>query len=375
MTLAFIVYFGLMVTLAACWARPAWLATAAPWATARAGTQAALLSIIIFTVVIGGRYDVGGDFFGYIDYYRYASLDDRASDVAYEPGFLLLIQLLKTFHLPDRSIIVASSCIQVTLLSLWLRKHPQISPFVLFSVVALLLLDIDNIVRQGIAFFAILLALSELNERKWIKFFLSALFGYMFHRSAIIILPISAVMLFARVPSVAIQMTILALSYALTNLFFDRVIGIFVYLSPIFGYSSYSDINRADLAFAKSTADSFQIAAYLWPILDGLIIIYSKVVSERYRAMGYGYYHLFFLVAAFLQPVANSWDFLPFSRALFYFVAMRAVCIGFMLHYCLAEGRATRDLVVGFGTSFVLMAWLAVAVARGAAWSAPYQFF
>ncbi|HWQ88274.1 EpsG family protein [Brevundimonas sp.] len=375
MILAYSVYFGLMIALVVFWAQPARQAALGRDPGLETGTVAALLSVALFTVLIGGRYNVGGDFFGYIDYYRYASLGDRAGDVPFEPGFLALIHLLKLFQLPDRSIIVASSFLQILLFSLWLRKKPTISPFVVFACVALLLLDLNNIVRQGIAFFALLLALAALNERRWIVFLAWVVFGGLFHRSALMMLPIGAVLYWLRVPPVSAQIVALAFSYATVGVFFEQVVGAFTFAANILGYSSYTDISRADLAFEQNFNPSLNLGVYLWVAVDIAIILYSGVMSRRYANMGYRYYHNSFLIAALLQPVANTWDFIPFARALFYFVAMRAICVGFTLHYCLVESRRPRDIAAAVGISLAFVMWLAVAVWRGAAWSSPYQFW
>ncbi len=375
MTLAFVVYLGLMLLLVSCWSLPARKAVLGPAQTAHAGTQAAVASILIFTLLIGGRYNVGGDFFGYIDYYRSTSLADNYLDVVFEPGFLLLIQLLKLFSLPDRSIIIASSFLQILLFSLWLRKHPQIAPFSVFAFTTLLLLDVNNIVRQGIAFFAILLAFSALAERRWVVFAAWVTFACLFHRSAVIVFPIGLGLFWLRVPSVSLQMGALVFSYVFFGLFFSQVVGLFTFLSSFLGYSSYSDISRADLAFGQGGGSSLNLGIYLWPVVDITIILFSRKIADHYKIMGYRIFHNFYLVAALLQPVANAWDFLPFARGLFYFVAMRSICMGFVLHYCLAVSRRPRDIVIAVGVIAVFLLWLVVAISRGAAWSAPYQFF
>lgn len=374
MALAFIVYFSLMAILVASWSVPARRAVLGYAPTARAATQAAVASIVIFTLMIGLRYNVGGDFFGYIDYYRFTTLSDRPGDVVFEPGFLLLIQFLKFFHLPDQSIIVAGSFIQILLLSLWLRKHPQISPFVAFTFVALLLLDVDNIIRQGIAFFAVLLAVSSINDRRWWGFLAWILFACSFHRSALIMLPLGALIFRMKILRESNQLIALAVFYLAAGLFSVYIIGLFQLISPIFGYSGYSDVSRADLAFGKGPSSSLNLGIYLWPLIDASVIYYSRKMDKHYDTMNYRLYHNLFLIAALLQPIANVWDFLPFARALFYFVGMRTICVAFLLHYCLVESRKPRDIVLGAGIIIVLLMWLVVAVSRGAAWSSPYQF-
>jgi len=375
MVLAYSVYFGLMASLVLFWAYPARMSNLGPVPAARAGVVAAVLSVVVFTVLIGGRYNVGGDFFGYLDYYRYSSLGDRAGDVTFEPGFLFMIQALKLFHLPDRSIIVASSFLQILLFSLWLRKNPTVAPYAVFACVALLLLDLNNIVRQGIAFFAILLALSALFERRWIVFVLWVIFGALFHRSALIMLPVGAVIYWFRIPPVSAQLTALVIAYVAVGTLFQHVVGGFTFLANLLGYSAYANVTRADLAFKNAFNSSLNLGVYVWFVVDAVIIAYSRVVGQKYEAAGYRYYHNVFLIAALLQPVANTWDFIPFARALFYFVSMRVICVAFTLHYCFTESRKVRDIIVASGISAVFLLWLAVAVTRGAAWSAPYQFW
>lgn len=373
MTLAFVVYLGLTLALVLIWSLPARQSIVGYSQAEYAGKQAVIASVVVFTLLIGCRYNVGGDFFGYIDYYRTTSLSDNYKDVVFEPGFLLLVQLLKVLYLPDRSIIIASSAIQILLFSIWLRKHPQIAPFAVFSFSTLLLLDVNNIVRQGIAFFAILLAFSAVGERRWVAFLAWATLGYLFHRSAIIAFPIGVGLYFLRLPPVYAQSTALVFSYAFVGIFFSRIVGIFTLLSSYIGYSSYSDINRADLAFAGG-GESLSIGIYLWPLVDLIIILFSGKLSSHYEVMRYRIYHNFFLIAALLQPVANAWDFLPFARGLFYFVAMRSICMAFVLHYCVMVSRRPRDIVIATGVAGVFLLWLLVAISRGAAWSAPYQF-
>ncbi len=375
MTLAYNVYLGLILMLVAAWcASPRWIPSGVQQPT-QAGTRAMLFSVILFTLLIGGRYNVGGDFFGYIDYYRQTTLSDGFNDVVFEPGFLLLIQILKFFGMPERAIIFASSFLQITLFSLWLRKHQQIAPFAVFSFMVLMLLDINNTVRQGIAFFAILLALSAITERRWFTFVGWGLFAYLFHRSALIIFPIGIGLNFLSLPKVWLQAAALGFSYVFLDLYFDWIVGLYTQVSSVLDYSGYAEINRADLAFSKQGSSSLGLGIYLWPVVDIVIILFSRKISDHYKPMRYPLYHNFYLIAALLQPVANSWDFIPFARGLFYFVAMRAICVGFVLHYCLAVSRRPRDIMVALGFGVVFLAYLMVAISRGAALSAPYQFF
>ena len=158
------------------------------------------------------------------------------------------------------------------------------------------------------------------------------------------------------------------------GLFFDQIVNIFTILAEVIGYSSYSNISRADLAFTQQEK-TFNLGVYFWPIVDMTIILFSSKMNSHYKFLHYRLYHNFYLVAALLQPVANAWDFIPFARGIFYFVAMRSICVGFLLHYCLMVSGKPRDVVIAIGMGAAFLTWFIVAISRGAAWSAPYQFY
>lgn len=375
MALAFLVYLGLMLALTAAWLRPALMVAGGMSGTAMPAVNwATMISITLFTLLIGGRYNVGGDFLNYLDMYRFTTVGVYSDDVFVEPGFLLLMQFLKLLSLPERSVIVASSLIQIVLFSIWLRKHPQIAPFAVFGFTTLLLLDVNNIIRQGIAFFAILLAISAITDQRWVKFVAWGLFAYMFHKSALLVIPICVIIRWLPLAKVQLQATALIFSYLFVEIFFNQIVDVFTILSEIFGYVDYSNISRADLVFTQNE-NSFNLGIFLWPIVDIVIILFSSKINIYYKYLNYRQYHNFFLLAALLQPVANAWDFIPFARGIWYFVAMRAICVGFLLHYCLMVSGKPRDVVVAVGMGAAFLTWFIVAISRGAAWSAPYQFY
>lgn len=375
MTLAFLVYLGLTLALTAVWISPAGkVAGGVGRPSLYVNNVAAVISIILFTLLIGGRYNVGGDFTGYINMYRSTSLGGTYEDVFFEPGFWLMIQILKLFGLPERSVIVVSSFLQIGLFSLWLRKHPQIAPFAVFCIMTLILLDINNIVRQGIAFFSILLALSAIAERRWVTFLGWGVFAYLFHKSALIVIPIGFVLRWMPLPKVQPQVLALICSYAFVGLFFDQVVNLFTAVAATLGYSGYSDITREDLVFSQEDF-SLNLGIYFWPLVDFFVIWYSVKIRDHFKTSHYSIYHNVYLIAALLQPVANAWDFIPFARGLFYFVAMRPICVAFLMYYCLVVSRKPRDVAIAIGIGAAFLAWFVVAISRGAAWSSPYQFY
>lgn len=373
MILAFVVYFGLLLAMVGCWTIAARTTVLYPSREGAIDRQAVWFTIILFTFLIGFRYPLDGDFFGYIYYYQTTYLNDRPQDVVFEPGFLWLIQILKFFDAPDRSIIVASSFLQILLLTNWLKNKKKIAPFICYFFVAIVLFDIDNLIRQGIALFAMIIALDRLQNKKILNFIIYSSFAVLFHRSAIIIFPISMLIWRFKVPITYLQIIALLISYAFVNVFFEQVVTIFERLSPILGYDSYAETGRKDLAF-EGVDSSLNLGRYLWPMIDGVIMLYSRSMAETYRKDGYRLYHAFFLVGALLQPVATAWDFVPFARALFYFTSMRMVCLGFLTRYCFFEGRSGKSIMLGLGICAIFAAWLIVAILRGAAGSAPYAF-
>lgn len=378
MALAYAVYIGLAFALVSGWALAWRMAVRLPSYEATINAEIVTFTVLVFTILIGCRYAVGGDYFGYLSYYEGTLQTDGPADVDFEVGFLYLIKTLRIFDLPPRAIIVFSSFLQISLLSYWLVDKKFIAPFVVYFFVTMLLLDIDNAIRQGIALLAILIGLDRLQQGRFFRFAAWVCLGILFHRSAAIILPLGFCLWFFRVPGVGLQLAALVASRAFVAPFTAQVVSLFAQstqLSQIFGYQSYADINRTTLMFTGA-GDSLNLGQYLWPIIDSIIILYSRKLSSHYESVGYRIYHGMFLVAALLQPVADTWNFLPFGRMLLYFVAMRVVCLGFLTHYCLVVNqRRGINVALAIGIALVFAAWLIVAVSHSAGNSSPYRFF
>ncbi|MBB4839784.1 hypothetical protein HNP52_002853 [Sphingomonas kyeonggiensis] len=373
MTLAYIVYFGLIISLALVWQLPRWYATTSGGFSQSGANIASLITVVLVTVVIGFRYAVGGDFFGYIDYYTYTTMYDTPSTVYFEPGFLYLIQFLKLFSFPPQAIIAATTCVQCILLVAWLRKRVDLAALVIFYIFStLLIFEVNSTIRQGVAFFAILVALDAINRRNLFLFGAMIFLAFLFHRSAIVFFPIGLMLWRVSLPPVSLQLGGLMLAYFMTQLFSDQVIFLFSYLAPMLDYTSYGRTSRSDLLLTGGY-DSYGIAAFFWMIVDIILILFSRRTAARWADQGYARYHYLFLVAAILTPVNTSWGFIPFARALFYFNGMRAICLAFLTADLLSR-RSLRDASFAAALLVMFTAWLVVGIARGAAWASPYQF-
>jgi hypothetical protein len=186
-------------------------------------------------------------------------------------------------------------------------------------------------------------------------------------------LPVGLVLWRTRIVSPVLQLGALILAYSSVELFVDKVIALFTYLSPLFGYAEYGDVTRTDLLYGAVDTSS-NIAFYFWPVVDSTILAFSRRLNERFGDDGYRIYHNLFLIAAILQPVSLAWGFLPFDRALFYFAGMRMICLGCLLRYCLIDAGRVREWLVGATITGLFLVWFIIAISRGAGASAPYHF-
>ncbi len=145
-----------------------------------------ILPIIVFVVVVGFRYDVGGDFQEYSYYYN-SQKDLHWSQVPYEYGFYLLIDFLIALELPAQSVFILCAFVQVLLLLKLLESCGESAAWIiLFYFLTLSFIESLNVMRQGIAVLCFIVFVFNYCKYRYIIGFCYLLFGLAFHISILI---------------------------------------------------------------------------------------------------------------------------------------------------------------------------------------------
>ncbi len=162
------------------------------------------LGMLIFFVFFGFRGYIDTDFAVYFPLYEVAPTISDAKGLReffssvnedyllkIEPGFKVLLILLKTITKEYFFLQIVSSLINVLFLNFFLRKYsPQyILGFIMYLIFSGLVIEI-NLLRNSKAIFLFLYSLQFLKDRNASKYFICNGIGLLFHSSAIFYFPL-----------------------------------------------------------------------------------------------------------------------------------------------------------------------------------------
>ena len=140
-------------------------------------------SIILFSLVLGLRYDVGTDYLGYKE-------DFLAGNERFEVGYSLVCDLFRTIGFDYPSIFIFSVFIQFLFFYLGVKDNKRILPWAVFFYFTTLHLFLSlNVIRQTIAFSIFIYAVKFINNKSFPRYLLWCLIASTFHKSAIILIP------------------------------------------------------------------------------------------------------------------------------------------------------------------------------------------
>ena len=106
---AFIVYFILLILMLSLALRGKFVFTNDNLIRNKNYTIISTISIFIFSLVIGLRYYVGGDYIGYLDDFNYFNLGISYYNTRYELGYYTLMVILKFLKLTYPFLFIAIS--------------------------------------------------------------------------------------------------------------------------------------------------------------------------------------------------------------------------------------------------------------------------
>jgi EpsG family len=142
---------------------------------------------LFFTIIIGGRYEIGSDWSNYLLWYEFARdntfLDTIASSS--DPGYITLNWLCARMNLGIQGVNMVCGAIFMYALIKYCNR--QAMPWLSFYIAVpyLVIIVVMGYSRQGVAIGIFLLALIKLNDRQGIRFLVILVLAALFHKSVI----------------------------------------------------------------------------------------------------------------------------------------------------------------------------------------------
>lgn len=330
---------------------------------------------IIFSLVLGLRYNVGVDYMAYLGRYTGVNIIDSRESV--EIGYELLNNILQFLgaHYAWLFIIVCFLQLYPILLSMRRDSH-ALGVISIMMFLTSYVFFILNGMRQAIAFAFIWYGLQYILTKSFKKYLLCVLLATSFHKSAIIFIPFYFFLNRFRMLSPSIQLIILFSSFIYGSIIQVYLWDILPVFSEIILGQEVNDIQLLNFQHVGWNEDGRGYAAYMWLILNCIVIIlYRKLkdFSIARNQMFDIYYNMYFIGTIMSNIVGSTY----MSRLNVYFENYRIVIYAYLslfLFYNLKKNMKLSHLAYFAFLWISLILFYYVAISKGAGLCAPYQF-
>ncbi len=330
------------------------------------------VAIMLYTLVMGVRYGVGMDYFGYLNPYKEAILYGESAVEDWEPAFRYLILGLAKSGLHFSFFFASVAFLQMFFVFKAFRKNKEILPYLVLAFFAVSLLSWQNILRQMVAMPIFIYAIQFITNKDWKRYFLSILLAFLFHKSAIILVLIYPIFAFDwhKMKFSLLLQNGLVLASVAAGSFIERIMSaVFARLDTLLilmKYDGYADY--------ENMSDATRGMGYLLKLIIVLIVVnLSNKVKEYYKDTPYSiFYTLFFFGYIFSNLITGS---IILNRPNYYFRGLDFVVIAFTLSYLYQHKRSSINNVLYVGIIGMLLILTCSLVMNGDTNTARYFFF
>jgi hypothetical protein len=264
---------------------------------------------ILYSVLIGFRHEVGGDWFNYLyhfndmQYYTISSILERS-----DPGYYLINYILYSLGLEVYLMNFVAGIIFISGLIAFARR--QFNPWLAFAVAIpyLTVVVAMGYTRQSIAIGFIFFALNALSDKKIFKFVFFVFLATLFHKSAVLVIGIG---LFSN--GINIYLRILAVGF----------VGYGVYDSFLASHAEKLWVNYVE-AQMESSGAKIRVAMNLVPAI--LLFIFRKEWQKNYES-DYNYWKIIAIISLLLIVLVN-FATTAVDRVALYMIPLQIVVFG-----------------------------------------------
>ena len=356
---AYLIYFSLLVFLLI----STWL-----YNKVSASSRKVVLgfAIVIYSIVLGLRYNVGEDYMSYMNIYNMQDFDNV------EWGYAILNRLLYNLGLPFSSIFILVAFLQIFFFVKGVEKiNKKYLPLSLFFYFTTLYLFFSiNGLRQAIAFSIFVFAIGYIGKKQLFKYLITIFLASTLHKSSLVLLPLYFIvnndwLLRHRF----LQIGVYFVTFTLSVVFRDFIINNANILFAIIGYGDYANSidNLAEISWAKEGG----IGIYFFMIID-LWIIWQFVKCDNLLSnkVIICFYNLYYLGVVIANITVGTY----FDRMNVYFQHIRIVIYAIFFYNILFYRKNLLNRMFAVTIMVVFIIFFFMGISNKAGMCAPYQF-
>lgn len=300
------------------------------------------LPVILFSVIFGLRYGVGIDFYAYLESF---SAPDSELKGYYEPGFIFIIKSCHFLGLGSNVFFFILAFIQILFLYFSFRKQKVATVFLPSALIltGIAMMGYMNNIRQTIAFCIFAFAVDYIARKKMISYVFFIFFAFLFHKSALILLPLYFV--WSRKDSYFNNVTfqiILAVSAFFIALIIDlpTLLGYFDIVLELMGYSRYLESDRIE---GSSAIGLGYIMVFL---LYFIIIAFNKKMKLFYADKTFNIMYDFFYIGVLCEFLFRG--SMMMNRITYYFSGFKIIFIAYVLYFLYKNRKSSPILYYSY---------------------------
>lgn len=312
-----------------------------------------IIPLIIFAIIFGCRHNVGVDYPAYLDSYLYTGNRED-----WEFLFLMVTETMSKLGIHYAFYFTLWAFIQVFLLFYTFRKQRFLFPYIAFFLIfGSYYLSMMNIIRQQLAACIFVYSIQYIDDKKFLKYFLSIFVASLFHKSAWLVLILYP--LFQRkkdwFPNLKWQLFLYVIAvYLFTN--YDLVVKAiskpFSFFTGVLGYETYlvEVLHNEKLNSAAQFGNNTGLGVYIVIFLSFVIILYSNQLKEYYDDSFFKIiYSLWFIRILADFSVGDS---IILNRPFVYVYNFKIIMLAYFVNYCF---KTKRKLPIVLATAFLFI--------------------
>jgi hypothetical protein len=262
-------------------------------------------ALILFSILFAGfRYQIGNDYDSYVSMYKEIAKEPLSTYV--EPGFAYVCYFLSVIGIKVQGVFLLFSTLTLLLIAATLKKH-SINPvfsFLLFLLIPIYYFGVMDSIRQHFALSMVFYSVRFIIDKKFIKFLLLVLLAALFHKTALIILPVYFLAHLNYNRLLLIAGLLIVVIYPITSYLEDNIL--------LVDYAEYFNSKPSEIAsglslivrlalffivlFLKDKAEDIQDKVIINIYLLGVILYFATISTEALSRISF-YLIIFEIIA------------------------------------------------------------------------------
>lgn len=315
-----------------------------------------VISLLLFAIVAGIRYNVGVDNLSYIRSYEFFKNYGHFERKTFEVGYVAVITFFAKLGTHFSVVNGFWALLQIGFVYYAFKKDVRLLPFLgLLIMTGPYFLDWMNGVRQTVVECVLIWALGYVSKKKYLIFCTIIFICSFIHHSAILLI-LLCFLPFIKLPKnrwILVGILICCTIIGDTPFWIHNVKSLSKYISFL-GYERY--VANLDSVLSNLSSFSFGPRRICTLLLNIIIIIYYPNLSKQFDEMWFElYFKMFFIGACLYNLLANT--SLEFLRPVGYFTIF-ALPITSCLLYSVRKGRPIYILTIILSCSYALFSIL-----------------